>query len=433
METITFDQLQETLYHEQLPNGLDVYVLPKRGFQKTYATFTTRYGSIDNNFQPPQGEQIKVPDGIAHFLEHKMFEQEEGDVFEDFSKNGASANAFTSFDRTAYLFSCTERVEENLTTLINFVQDPYFTDENVEKEKGIIGQEIRMYDDNPDWRAYFGLIEALYSKHPVRIDIAGTVESIAKITKETLYKCYDTFYHPSNMVLFVVGGVDHEQIMQLIRDNQSKKSYKDRGEIKRFYPEEEGFHAAQLNEVHLSVGIPKCLMGFKDTQTGLTGDAFLKREFAMQIALEALFGQSSDLYQSLYNDGLIDDQFGFDYVLEQGYGFSMFGGDTRDPNELASRIKRALPEFIQDGISDAQFERLRKKKIGEFLRQLNSPEFIANQFTRYRFNESDLFRIVPVLESLHAGDVNACLRDQFDLNQMAVSIVRSAENDAADS
>lgn len=430
METIVFDQLKETLYHEQLPNGLNVYILPKQGFQKTYATFTTRYGSIDNDFQPPHGERVQVPDGIAHFLEHKMFEQEDGDVFEDFSKNGASANAFTSFDRTAYLFSCTDRVEENLTTLINFVQDPYFTDENVEKEKGIIGQEIQMYDDNPDWRVYFGLIEAMYREHPVRIDIAGTVASIANITKETLYLCYETFYHPSNMVLFVVGGVDHENIMQLVRDNQAAKPFEMKGEIKRFYPQETGDIHQSLNEVQLPVGISKCLMGFKEEKSALQGDDFLKREFATQIALEALFGQSSDLYQRLYDDGLIDDQFGFDYVLEHGYGFSMFGGDTKDPDALIQRIRSALPEYVDKGIADDVFERLRKKKIGEFLRQLNSPEFIANQFTRYRFNQADLFRIVPVLENLRAEDVNARLQHHFQLDRCAASVVRPLKADA---
>lgn len=430
MEKIAFDQLQETLYHEQLPNGLHVYLLPKQGFQKTYATFTTKYGSIDNDFQPPNGERIQVPDGIAHFLEHKMFEQEEGDVFEDFSKNGASANAFTSFNRTAYLFSCTERVEENLLTLINFVQDPYFTDENVEKEKGIIGQEIRMYDDNPDWRVYFGLIEAMYRDHPVHIDIAGTVDSIAQITKETLYRCYETFYHPSNMVLFVVGGIDEERIMQLIRDNQASKPFQDRAEIKRFYPQEQpGIHE-RAKKVALSVGISKCLMGFKEERLGLEGDAFLKQEVVSSIALEALLGQSSDLYQSLYNDGLIDDQFGFDYLLEDSFGFSLFGGDTRDPDTLISRIESALPRYVEQGISNETFERLRKKKIGEFLRNLNSPEFIANQFTRYRFNGADLFRIVPVLEAMRPADVNEHVQRHFRSDRFATSTVYSMETDA---
>ncbi|WP_054949833.1 EF-P 5-aminopentanol modification-associated protein YfmH [Numidum massiliense] len=431
MEAITFDQLQETLYFEKLPNGLEVYVLPRKGFQKTYATFTTRYGSIDNDFQPPNGERTRVPDGIAHFLEHKMFEQEDGDVFNDFSEQGASANAYTSFERTAYLFSCTDRVPENLTTLINFVQDPYFTDENVEKEKGIIAQEIRMYDDNPDWRVYFGLIEAMFAAHPVRIDIAGTVESISKITKETLYACYETFYHPSNMLLFVVGAVDPEETMRLVRDNQAAKPYKDKGAIERFYPEEDAVVAEPLKEVQLSVGIPKCLMGFKETGVHVKGDEYLKREFATAIALEALFGQSSDLYQSLYDDGLIDQGFGFDYSLEEGYAFSMFGGDTNDPDALLNRVKEALAKPDALIIDTAQFERLKRKKIGEFLRQLNSPEFIANQFTRYRFNAADLFRVVPVLEQLTLEDVQARLADHVNAEQFCASVVRPVANDAA--
>lgn len=206
METIRYDALQETLYRETMENGLQVYVLPKPGFQKTYATFSTKYGSIDNHFRVEGQEDIAVPDGIAHFLEHKMFEEPEGDIFATFASQGASANAFTSFDQTVYLFSATENIPANLETLVNFVQHPYFTDQNVEKEKGIIGQEIGMYRDNPDWRVYFGLIEAMYKVHPVHIDIAGTVESIGTITKETLYTCYNAFYHPSNMLLFVVGG-----------------------------------------------------------------------------------------------------------------------------------------------------------------------------------------------------------------------------------
>jgi predicted Zn-dependent peptidase len=425
MQQIEHPQLKETLYHEQLPNGLEVYLLPKPGFFKTYATFTTRYGSIDNHFQPPGEEEIKVPDGIAHFLEHKMFEEEDGDVFTRFSKQGASANAFTSFDRTAYLFSATDQIKENLMTLIDFVQRPYFTDENVEKEKGIIGQEIRMYDDNPEWRSYFGLIEAMYHRHPVRIDIAGTVESIAKIDKETLYKCYETFYHPSNMVLFVVGSIDPETTMQWIRENQAAKPVGKQAEIKRFYPEEPETVAEKRKEIRLPVGIPKCLFGFKEHKIGLTGDDFLKQELATQLVLEALFGPGSDLYQSLYDDGLIDDNFGFDYSLEQGYGFSIVGGDTPDPDKLTQRVENELPQRVQTGIQADTFERIRKKKIGQYLRYLNSPEWIANQFTRYRFNGADLFRLIPLLESLTLEEVNERMRDHVNWDRFAVSVVRS--------
>lgn len=425
MERIEHDQLKETLYYEELENGLQVYLLPKPGFLKTYATFTTRYGSIDNHFQIPGGSEIQVPDGIAHFLEHKMFEEKEGDVFEQFSHQGASANAFTSFDRTAYLFSCTEKVEENLSTLINFVQSPYFTDANVEKEKGIIGQEIRMYDDNPDWRSYFGLIEAMYHKRPVRIDIAGTVESISKIDKETLYTCYETFYHPSNMLLFVVGAIDPESIMNLIKKNQDEKNYGKQQKINRFFEDEPDHVAEKKKEVQLSVGIPKCMFGFKEKQLGLDGEALVRQELTTEILLEAIFGHASDLYQSLYDEGLIDDSFGYDYSLEKVYGFSMAGGDTPDPDALLKRIQQELPKIVQSGIPEDDVERIRKKKLGNYLRYLNSPEWIANQFTRYRFIGFDLFDVGTILEKMKPQEVNQRIKEHIDWNQFAASIVRS--------
>ncbi|MCF6093161.1 insulinase family protein [Microaerobacter geothermalis] len=428
MKEITFDQLKETLYFEKLDNGLSVYILPKEGFNKTYATFTTKYGSIDNHFRPPGGEELRVPDGIAHFLEHKMFEEEDGDVFQKFSSNGASANAFTSFERTAYLFSCTDHLETNLTTLIDFVQHPYFTDENVEKEKGIIAQEIRMYEDNPDWRSYFGLIQNMYHQHPVRIDIAGTIESISKITKETLYQCYETFYHPSNMLLFVVGSVEPKKIMNLVIQNQNRKDFKNSLErIERFYPNEPQSVKSKRSEVKLSVGIPKCLFGFKEKRNNLTGEALLKRELSTKLLLDILLGPSSILYQQLYDEDIINDTFGSDYSCEQQYAFSVVGGDTKDPDKLLQKVEESLKKRKEEGISEDEFERARRKKIGGFLKALNSPEFIANQFTRYRFIDSDLFHIVPVLEDLNLEDVNQRLQEHIDFEQMAVSIVSSTE------
>jgi predicted Zn-dependent peptidase len=228
---------------------------------------------------------------LRTFLEHKMFEQASGeDVFQEFSRQGASANAFTSFTRTAYLFSSTGQVEKNLTTLLDFVQSPYFTEQNVEKEKGIIGQEIRMYDDNPDWRVYFGLFEAMYHHHPVKIDIAGTVESISKITKDLLYTCYETFYHPNNMVLFIVGPVDPEAIIRLVKENQQNKSFPDQPEIERFFPDEPEEVAEAFKEIELSVGISKCMFGFKEKadKVNVKGNEFLKQEMATQIALGSI-------------------------------------------------------------------------------------------------------------------------------------------------
>lgn len=407
MEKITFDQLQEELYYENLENGLDVYILPKKGFNKTYATFTTKYGSIDNHFLPPgKDDFVNVPDGIAHFLEHKLFEKEDGDVFQQFSKQGASANAFTSFTRTAYLFSSTSNVELNLETLIDFVQDPYFTEKTVEKEKGIIGQEITMYDDNPDWRLYFGLIENMYKNHPVKIDIAGTIESISHITKDMLYECYETFYHPSNMLLFIVGPVDPDQIMSQVRTNQSKKDYKEMPEIKRQFEEEPAEASEKKKVLEMNVQTSKCLVGIKSSNANQSGKEMLKNELSLNVLLDILFGKSSEHYSSLYNEGLIDDTFSFDYTQEQGFGFAMVGGDTNDPDRLADTLQKMLLDAREKGaISQETLDRTKKKKIGAFLRAVNSPEYIANQFTRYAFNEMDLFDVVPTLESITLEDV----------------------------
>lgn len=425
MEAKKIGHLNETLYTETLPNGLKVFILPKEGFQKTYATFSTRYGSVDNHFQVPGKEAVQVPDGIAHFLEHKMFEEPEGDVFAKFASKGASANAFTSFDRTVYLFSATEHLQDNLMTLINFVQNPYFTDANVEKEKGIIGQEIKMYRDNPDWRVYFGLIEALYQVHPVHIDIAGTVESIAEITKETLYECYNTFYHPENMMLFVVGGVDPSEVMELVRNNQVSKSFRRQGEIKRFF-DSEPQEVRQKNRVsHLPVSLPKCMIGFKEAPGGLSGRSLLKLELSTKVMLDCLFSPSSELYQQLYDDNLISDSFGSEYNLAQDYAFSVLGGETRDPDELLARIQTAIEGYKQSGISAESFERSRRKKLGGFLRLMNSPESLANEFTKYAFRNTDLFDISPVYEELTLDDINGRLREHFDWERMSVSTVKS--------
>ncbi|MCA1062438.1 pitrilysin family protein [Rossellomorea sp. AcN35-11] len=407
MKKISFDQLQENLYYEKMSNGLDVYILPKKGFNKTYATFTTKYGSIDNHFVPlDEEEYVKVPDGIAHFLEHKLFEKEDGDVFQQFSRQGASANAFTSFTRTAYLFSSTTNVERNLETLIDFVQDPYFTEKTVEKEKGIIGQEITMYDDNPDWRLYFGVIQNMYNNHPVKIDIAGTIESITPITKDMLYQCYNTFYHPSNMLLFIVGSVDPDQIMDQIRSNQEKKDYEKMPEIKRKFEDEPETVAEQKKVLKMNVQSPKCLVGLKAPEPKQQGREMLRQELSMNVFLDMLFGKSSSHYSELYNDGLIDETFHYDFTQENGFGFLTVGGDTERPDELAEKVQSLLLKAKQESLfKEEDLERTKKKKIGAFLRAINSPEYIANQFTRYAFNEMDLFEVVPTLESLTYNDI----------------------------
>lgn len=426
MERIVYEHLQETLYYEKLDNGLGVYVLPKEGFQKTYATFSTNYGSVDNRFRVAGQEEHRVPDGIAHFLEHKVFEEPDGDVFLKFSTQGASSNAFTSFDQTVYLFSATEKIEENLETLINFVQNPYFTDENVEKEKGIIGQEIQMYQDNPDWRVYYGLIEALYSVHPVHIDIAGTIESISEISKETLYACYNTFYHPSNMLLFVVGGVDSEQVIKQVKRNQDAKNYGPQAEIERFFDPEPEQVSQERKELNLPVSLPKCLFGFKDPAPKVSGTELVKLDLTTEVMLDLLLGNSTPLYQKLYEEALITDGFGGDFRATPEYAFSVIGGDTRDPDLLIERIREEAAKLAETGFDEKAFERARKKKIGGYLRMLNSPENIAHEFTRYKFAGGDLFTVLELYENMTLDEVNVRLREHIRWDRHAVSIVRGA-------
>ncbi len=431
MKTIEFKQLDETLYYEKLENGLDVYILPKKGFSKTFVTFTTKYGSIDRTFIPiGQTESITVPDGIAHFLEHKMFEKEDGDVFQKFSEYGASANAFTSFTRTAYLFSSTDNIYKSTETLLNFVQEPYFTEATVNKEKGIIGQEITMYDDQPDWRLYFGTIENMYHHHPVKIDIAGTIESIDGITADHLYTCYNTFYHPSNMLLFVIGAVDPEEMMTFIRENQGKKEFSEPASIERFFEEEPTEVAISERTLNMDVQKPKVYVGLKAKETNLSGREMLKHELSVQIALELIFGRTSNFYERVYEEGLIDETYAFDFTLENGFGFAMIGSDSSEPDKLTSAIKEELAKFEGNShFENADLERIKRKKIGFFLRALNSIEFIANQFTRYSFNDMNLFDVVPVLEELTIDDLyKAFVSVQGESQQTVFKILPSKQD-----
>ncbi|WNC12475.1 EF-P 5-aminopentanol modification-associated protein YfmH [Brevibacillus brevis] len=426
MQTTKFEQVNETVYQETLANGLQVFLVPKQGFSKTYAVFTTRYGSIDSHFRTRDGKEINVPDGIAHFLEHKMFEKKDRDVMHEFSKNGASCNAFTSFNRTAYLFSCTEKLDDNLNLLLDYVQEPYFTDASVEKEKGIIGQEITMYDDNPDWKVYMNLLKAMYKDYPINIEIAGTIETISHITKEYLYQCYETFYHPANMLLLVVGSFEPEAVMKLIRDNQSAKEFPPAPQITRLFPEEQPEPAQPKIEAALPVGLPKCMIGIKEREHGLTKEALLKRELETKLLLDIAFGTSSAIYERLYDSELITESFDFDYSSEQDYAYTILGGDTPDPERLVETIQNEIEQLKQKGIDPDDFERAKRKKIGNFLRSLNSVEFIANQFTSFKFNGNDLFAVVPTLESITREDVEKRMKEHFAAEQMAVSIVRSA-------
>ncbi|WP_326717036.1 EF-P 5-aminopentanol modification-associated protein YfmH [Vagococcus jeotgali] len=398
-----YPSINETLYTEVLPNGLEVMLLPKSDFHKTYGLFTTNYGSIDNEFVPIGEEDfIRVPDGIAHFLEHKLFEKETEDVFQRFGKQGASSNAFTSFTRTSYLFSSTDYVYKNIETLIDFVQDPYFTEESVNKEKGIIAQEIQMYQDDPNWRLYFGILNNMYPNHPLHIDIAGTVKSIEEITAEDLYTCYHTFYHPSNMNLFVVGKMDPEELMAFIRNNQAEKDFVKTEAIKRHFPIETAKDIIKEDSIQLSINRPKAIVGLKGLDT-VPEDGYerLKYQTSIQLLLQLLFGMTSTNYLTMYNSGLIDDSFSFEFSLDRSFHFADFSSDTNEPERFANQIINDLlkagssPELNQKNLALAK-----KKMIGKHLQSLDSLEYIANQFSSSKFGNTTLFDLSDVINSI---------------------------------
>lgn len=414
MKVIKYPTLKETLYFEEMPNGLKVYLLPKVGFSKTYGLFSTRFGSVDTTFVPlHEQDMIKVPDGIAHFLEHKMFEMEDGDASEAFAKLGASTNAFTSSSRTAYLFSTTSHEKECIELLLDFVQDIYLTDENVEKEKGIINQEIGMYDDDPDWRCYFGSIQNLYQHHPVKIDIAGTVETVASIDKATLEKCYHTFYHPSQMMLFVVGHINPDEIMKLIQDNQQQKHFSKENPIQRAIVNEPLDVAQKEAVLHMDVTMPKIIVSMKINTILTKPQERLKRELAMNLFLDIFFAKSSSLYDEWLNEELINDSFSAQFTQERDYCFLQIGGDTLYPEQLKEKILYFIEHIHEYDIRQEDFLRLKKKTMGIMISLFNSPESIANMFSRYYFEGIMIFDLIDCLNALTMDDLMS-LRYLFD-------------------
>ncbi len=417
--------IQEKVYMADLSPGPALYVLPRQGFNKKYAIISTQFGSIDNCFYLKQNgkERINVPDGVAHFLEHKLFDNEEGNVFDRFAEYGASPNAFTTFTHTTYLFSCTEYFSENLQLLLDFVQSPYFTEESVAKEQGIIQQEILMYQDNPDWKVFFNLLGALYQEHPVRKDIAGNVESISQITKDVLYSCYNTFYHPGNMAIFVTGDLSPELVLRQVEEDLQRRAVTDTNEIERCYPNENFSVKERKVAQELSISQPVINIGFKDAYTYLSGRELLLRDLVTELLLEMIFSKSEPLYTRLYEEGLIDERFNAGFVAECSYGYTIMGGKTKDPNLLHQRILEGIERIKKEGLRKESFERHRRKMQGEFLKSFNALEFIANNFLAYRFRGIDFFEIVDVLETVSFEDIENRLHEHLTEGMHASSII----------
>lgn len=416
-----YETIAEAVYAKKLDNGLTVFLLPKQEMSKIYGLFSTDYGSIDQTFVPiGEEKEITVPEGVAHFLEHKLFEKEDRDVFADFGKQGASPNAYTSFTKTAYLFSATDHIEANVETLIDFVQDPYFSEHSVEKEKGIIAQEIKMYDDQPDWQSFMGTIECMFQNHPVNIDIAGTVDSIYSITKDDLYTCYHTFYHPENMMLFIAGNFDSASMMELIEKNQKNKTFKPMDELQRSFPPEPNHVYKKENKIAMPVSIPKCTVGIKESTEEMDPETFLTRDLLQSMMLDYYFSKGGPFYQELYNKSLIDDSFYFEMSLERNFGFSLIGGNTHHPDEFSVQVKQMLLRTNKASLSEETFERMKKKKIGRLLRAMNSLEFIANTSVHYAALGIDFFEIIPSIQSLTLNDANEFLQNWITEDRLAM-------------
>lgn len=419
------DILKEKISFRKLENGLEIFVLPKKDYVKKFAIFGTRYGSIDNKFiVPGESDTTEVPEGIAHFLEHKLFESEEGGVFDKFSKLGSSVNAYTNFNSTCYLFSCTDKFYENLSILIDFVQSPYLTDENVEKEKGIIEQEIRMYEDNPNWKVFFNGLKGLYANHPVKIDIAGTVESIYQINKDQLYKCYNTFYVPNNMVVFVVGDVDIDKTCDTIEKNLKPTFRKLEGEVERILSTEQSDVNKKKIEEQLSVSMPLFNIAFKNTNNFMHGKDLLRSDIQTKVILDTVFGSSSKLYKRLYDDGLINENFESEYTFDISYGHSIIGGESKNPDKVYEIICEEIKSIKNNGLNREDFERVKKKSIGQHISSYNSVEFIANTFTSYYFKGINLFDYITELTNLDFESVSKRFNDHFDLDKSVLSLIK---------
>ena len=411
-----YERIGESVYQETLPNGLKIFVVPKPGYTKKYAFFATRYGGMDTRFQL-DGKWLDTPAGIAHYLEHKMFDTKEGNALQELAKNGAEPNAFTANAMTGYYFDSTEHFEENLEILLSFVSIPYFTEESVAKEQGIIGQEIRMIEDNPDWQIYTRMLQALYSKSPARTSIAGTVESISHITAETLYDCHKAFYTPANMVLTVVGDVDPRDVVDLAQRILPRESGP---VIPRDYGDEPDTVAEKETSCAMEVSCPQFLAGFK-CRPAEDGEEYMRLALIGDIACDILLGDSSPLYLRLYDEGLINTSFGGSFEMMPGIAYLYAGGDSKDARAVTAEIQQEADRLVREGIDEDFYQRVKKAAFGANLRGLNSFENIAVSLSEGYFHGYDPFRFPQVFDSITKADIAAFLKENILAERMVLS------------
>lgn len=428
MQVIENLKVKEKLYIEKLENGLTIMVVPKKGVQKKYMIFGTNYGSNESIFVVPgETEETHVPNGVAHFLEHKMFEQENGtNSLDVLTALGVEANAYTTNDHTAYLFECTDNFYEAMDELMDYVQHPYFTDENVEKEKGIIGQEIMMYDDSPEWKVYLNAMAAMYHNNPVKIDITGTIESISKIDKEILYKCYNTFYNPSNMAIAVCGDFEPTSIIEEIKKRLVNK--KASGEIKRLYPKEPDEIVQEKIEKKLEVSIPIFTIGIKDKKPNTTNEnknEIIKRHIAIEILLNLLIGRSSNAYKELYNEGVIFGQPSLDYEFTRIYAHATITGVATEPEKVYEKLKKEINKMKKEGINKEDFKRIKRMIYGGYIKDYNEVEDIARMFLADYFKGINSFDYLEEIEAVTVEYLEQILKEVFKEEKMVLSVVKN--------
>jgi len=408
--------LNEELHVNVLPSGIKCYIIPKKGYVEKRAIIATKYGAMDLSFDF-EGENVTTPEGVAHFLEHKIFEDEKLNLFEQFAKLGGDVNAYTNYNNTAYYFSCTDNFDENFELLLNFVFNPFLTDENIEKEKGIITQEINMYNDYPNWKGYFNAQSSMYKELPIKKDIAGTVESIQKIDKEILLKSFNAFYQPQNMIIVCSGDVDVDAIYRLIEKNIEIKpnkevvrhSYKEPHEVEKKYIEEE-----------MAVSIPMFNLAFKDNNLENDKAMLLVKS---KMLIDIVTGESSAIYEKMYNDGIIDASFSFEYSSGLEYGMTLISGFSRDYKRVSEEIINEINRLVKEGIDKNRFEQIRRKHIGHYARNFNSIGTLINMQVDFVTKGEDIFTLMNAFEKVTIDMIEERLKQHLATENYVLSVV----------
>ena len=413
-----YPRLGEKIYRHKLSNGLEVVVASKPDHVRSYAFFATRYGGMDIRFQL-NGRWLDTPAGIAHYLEHKMFDTEECNALQELAKNGASENAFTSCSMTAYYLTCTEKFYENLRILLSFVSVPYFTQESVDKEQGIIGQEIKMTNDNPEWRVFFNMLRCMYHNHPVKIDIAGTVESIAKIDADLLYKCYYTFYNLNNMTLSIAGNISADEVLAIC--DECLRPCEDKGLETVFPDEPESVVEPEIYEIQ-PVGASIFHIGYKCRPC--SGQERLRKSMTASAAISLISDASTEMYKKLLDDGVINSSFGGEVFAGDGYFSVIFSGESDSPEIIRDSIREEIGRLLREGINEKDFQRIRKSAYGMAVRELNNVEVVANLMINSHMDGVGPYDSIEALSEMTSQDVLDFIRNELEPDKLVMSVIK---------